>query len=112
MQKTEKTGIVWFTNNLRIQDNEALNKAINECSRIIGVYNFNPKLFSEKVLNLKKMNITELNFYETVTNLKDNLTNLNISLLTFNKNTVDVFTELSNEHPTYSFTQNNGLKRK
>jgi len=30
-----KTGLVWFKNDLRLHDNEALTKAIEECDEII-----------------------------------------------------------------------------
>lgn len=33
-----KTGLVWFKNDLRLHDNEALTKAIEECDEIIFCY--------------------------------------------------------------------------
>ena len=42
-EKQNKTGLVWFRNNLRTQDNVSLKKAIENHSKVIAVYFFDPK---------------------------------------------------------------------
>ncbi|KAG7672012.1 hypothetical protein Ndes2526B_g07033 [Nannochloris sp. 'desiccata'] len=41
-----KPGIVWFRSDLRLDDNEALNKANAECSSVLPVYCFDPRDYS------------------------------------------------------------------
>ncbi len=42
----EKRGIVWFRQDLRLHDNEALTEALSHCSEIIPVYVFDERVFT------------------------------------------------------------------
>lgn len=42
-----RKAIVWFRNDLRTQDNEALRKAVATCDEVIGVYCFDPRHYSK-----------------------------------------------------------------
>ena len=53
-QQQENTGLVWFRNNLRIQDNVSLKKAIDNHNKVIAVYFFDPKYFSVDKFGFKK----------------------------------------------------------
>ena len=44
-KKQENTSLIWFRNNLRVHDNASLEKAVENCNKIIAVYCFDPKLF-------------------------------------------------------------------
>lgn len=83
-QKQENTGLVWFRNNLRVNDNVSLKKAIENHKRVIAVFYFNPKHFKKEIFGFKKTEKFRAQFLiETVKNLQKNLQKLNITLLTF-----------------------------
>ena len=83
-QQQENTGLVWFRNNLRIQDNVSLKKAIDNHNKVIAVYFFNPKHFSVDEFNFKKTAKFRAQFLiETIQNLQVSLEELNITLLTY-----------------------------
>ncbi len=82
MQQT-KTAIVWFTNNLRIHDNETLHKACVNYDRVIGIYCYDPSLFETTQFGFKKTGKFRQQFLEaSVQDLKENLSRYNISLYT------------------------------
>jgi deoxyribodipyrimidine photo-lyase len=83
-KKQENTGIVWFRNNLRVADNASLKKAIENHSKIIAVYFFDPNLFKIDAFGFQKTAKYRAKFLiETITDLKKNLADLNITLLTY-----------------------------
>lgn len=43
-----KKGIIWFRQDLRLHDNEALREALNHCSDVISVYVFDERVFNGK----------------------------------------------------------------
>ena len=103
MQQSKKIGIVWFTTNLRIIDNQALYEACNECDQVIGVYIFNPKHYHTSFKNIKKTDVFRSKFIiETVQNLSENLSKLNISLVIAHKTPAEVFKILNQKHPIHT----------
>ena len=83
-KKQENTGIVWFRNNLRVADNASLKKAIENHSKVVAVYFFDPNLFKIDAFGFQKTAKYRAKFLiETVTDLKKNLADLNITLLTY-----------------------------
>lgn len=83
-QQQENTGLVWFRNNLRIQDNVSLKKAIDNHNKVIAVYFFDPKDFSVDEFDFKKTAKFRAQFLiETIQNLQESLDELNITLLTY-----------------------------
>jgi deoxyribodipyrimidine photo-lyase len=81
-----KAGLVWFRNDLRVADNYSLSKATLENDRIIAVYCFDPRSFSVGQYGFKKTERYRAKFLlETVTELKQNLTKLNITLFIENR---------------------------
>ncbi|APZ44858.1 deoxyribodipyrimidine photolyase [Polaribacter reichenbachii] len=85
MQEKQNTnGLIWFRNNLRTTDNVSLQKAINQNKKVIAVYFFDPKYFSVDFFGFKKTEKFRAQFLiETISNLKQSLTQLNITLLTY-----------------------------
>lgn len=84
-KKQNKIGLVWFRNNLRVQDNNALNLAINENKNVIACYCFNPKHYEISDFGFKKTGQFRAQFLiETIQKLKANLKSLNIELFVFN----------------------------
>jgi deoxyribodipyrimidine photo-lyase len=83
-EKQNNTGLIWFRNNLRIIDNASLEKAVENCNKIIAVYCFDPKLFRIDEFGFQKTAKFRAQFLiETIIDLKQNLANLNVTLLTY-----------------------------
>ena len=83
-QKQKDTGLVWFRNNLRVNDNISLFKATQNHNKVIAVFFFDPKLFEKDKFGFRKTEKFRAKFLiETVKDLKQNLADLNITLLTY-----------------------------
>ena len=82
MSSKKNTSIVWFRNNFRIEDNSALYNAVNQSDRVIGYVNIDPNNFIDTKYGFKKIEKYRAKFLlESITDLKHNLNNLNISLI-------------------------------
>ena len=57
-----KTGLVWFKNDLRLHDNESLQKAIQECDELIFCYAIEKSNFKKLDLGFKKCDINRFEF--------------------------------------------------
>ena len=78
----QTNSLVWFRNDLRVDDHNGLKLALNNSNKVVGFYCFNPKVFSENKLGFKKTDVFRTKFLiETVDNLKENLKKYNISLI-------------------------------
>lgn len=106
-KKQEKTGLIWFRNNLRTKDNTSLNEAVTSCDTIIAVYFFNPNDFIENKYGFKKTEKFRAKFLlESVSNLKQELSKLNITLLTYFSAPEDKMYQICNQFSVTSiFTQ-------
>ncbi|WP_299017408.1 DASH family cryptochrome [uncultured Polaribacter sp.] len=106
-QQQEKTGLVWFRNNLRVNDNISLQKAIADNEKVIAVYCFDPKQFAEDKFGFLKTAKFRAKFLlETIENLKKNLADLNITLLTYFDATENVIEKIvSNFSVSNIYTQ-------
>ena len=83
-EKQNNTGLIWFRNNLRTQDNSSLKKAIDNHKKVIAIFFFDPKNFEKEIFGFKKTEKFRAKFLiETITDLKENLAKLNITLLTY-----------------------------
>lgn len=77
-----RTGLVWFTNNLRVEDNNALISAQKNNERVIGVFYFDPKLFEKDRFGFRKTEKFRAQFLlQTVIELQQQLHKINITLL-------------------------------
>lgn len=82
--KQNSTALVWFRNNLRVQDNQSLSEAISLHKHVIAVYCFDPEQFEISDFGFKKTEKFRAKFLiETVQNLKDNLRPLNVELFVY-----------------------------
>ena len=82
MQKKKINSLVWFRNNLRVEDNTSLTNAINNSDKIIGFINIDPKNFISTKFGFKKTEKFRAKFFlESVKELKNQLEKLNISLI-------------------------------
>lgn len=80
----QHTNLIWFRNDLRTTDHVVLSEATKAQKPVIAVYCFNPKHYKTDVFGFKKTEKYRAKFLiETVTNLKEKLNALNISLLVY-----------------------------
>ena len=83
-KKQESVGLIWFTNNLRVLDNKAIELASKSHDKLIAIYVFDVNFFNKNIFGFKKIEIFRANFLiETITELKNNLQKENITLLTY-----------------------------
>lgn len=83
-KKQNNTGLIWFRNNLRTKDNALLKKAVDNCDQVIAVYFFDPKCFKTDTFGFQKTAKFRAKFLiDTIADLKKNLSDLNITLLTY-----------------------------
>ena len=82
MQKQGINSLVWFRNNLRVEDNSSLTKAINSSVNVIGFINIDPRNFISTKYGFKKTEKFRTKFFlESIAELKNELDKLNISLI-------------------------------
>jgi deoxyribodipyrimidine photo-lyase len=85
--KQDSTALIWLKNNLRVHDNLVLNTALKNHKQVLAFYNFNLKDFQETAYGFKKTEKFRIQFLlESLTDLKQNLKNLNIELFVFTEN--------------------------
>ena len=74
--------LLWFRNDLRIHDNEALVKATEKTQHVIPVYIFDPRIFKEHELGFPKTGKLRQQFLiESVENLRENLHKIGLNLI-------------------------------
>ena len=75
-------GLMWFTNDLRLQDNEALCAAIRECSTLLCVYCVNPSELKSNAFDCQRLGPHRQGFIrQSLESLKASLQALGQSLL-------------------------------
>lgn len=90
-----KRGLVWFKNDLRIYDNEALVTAKKECKELVFCYCIEEKWFVKHDLGFRKMDINRFRFLEqSVLNLRHNLEHLGAHLIIGEKSALHSLPEL------------------
>lgn len=77
------TVLVWFRNDLRVQDNEILLTALERAEQVLPVYIFDPRYFGvDKASNLKKTGVLRSKFMiESVQDLRQSLQQLGGNLM-------------------------------
>jgi len=71
---SEKTILIWFRNDLRIHDNEVLIEAVNRAGKILPVYCFDPRYFTETSYGTRKSGYYRTKFLlESVEGLREAL---------------------------------------
>ncbi len=85
MQKKQNNiGLVWFRNNLRVNDNVVLNKAIMQHKHLIAAYCFDPRHFEVDTFGFKKTKKFRAKFLiEAIQDLKKSLNDINIELFIY-----------------------------
>ena len=97
-KKQNKISLVWFKNDLRVNDNQSLSKAIAESENVVATYIFDPRQFQETKYGFKKTEKFRAQFLiETVQDLKQNLEALNIPLFVYFDYTETCIAELEEQ---------------
>ena len=87
MSKKKVTSLVWFRNNLRVLDNISLSKSIKKSDKTIGYINIDPNDYIETRFGFKKIEKFRAKFLlESISDLKKNLDELNITLIISHEN--------------------------
>ncbi len=90
--------LIWFRNDLRVQDNNSLFQACKNSGKVIGVYFLDPRNFENNKYGFKKTEKFRAKFLlETLRDLKNNLAEKNISLLIFHDLPETIFPKLVSE---------------
>lgn len=96
MQEKQKLNIVWFRNDLRVQDQISLTTALAEEIPVIGVYVFQPKHYEMTSYGFKKTEKFRAKFLiETVSNLQHNLAQLDVPLWVEHQEIQEVFKKIN-----------------
>ncbi|WP_026979178.1 DASH family cryptochrome [Flavobacterium tegetincola] len=91
--------LVWFTTNLRVDDNLALAEACKNAEKTVAVYCFDPRHFAETKYGFRKTERFRVKFLiESVAELRENLLRLNINLLVYFEKPENVIPKLVDEH--------------
>jgi deoxyribodipyrimidine photo-lyase len=95
----KERAIVWFRNDLRLHDNEALSDAISQCQNVIPVFVFDSRYFSDKSrFGCQKTGVHRAKFIiESVKNLKENLNAVGSDLIIRIGNTEEEVHKIANE---------------
>lgn len=81
MQRAKTTGLVWFRNDLRVQDQHSLSQAIAAHERVIAIYHLPNQWLQKTPWGFRKMEGFRAAFLlQTLTALQKELAALNISL--------------------------------
>lgn len=92
-----KTSLIWFTNNLRVQDNKPLYEACKN-ENVIACYCFDPRHYAKTAFGFEKTSKFRTKFLiESVANLEQNLKGLNIKLLVSDKKPEDFIPAIVSE---------------
>jgi deoxyribodipyrimidine photo-lyase len=90
--------ILWYRNDLRIHDHEALWKASEKTSEVVPVYIFDPRLFKEDELGFPKTGQLRHQFLiESVRNLQNNLQKIGSNLIIRTGFPEDILPQLTKE---------------
>eukprot|EP00252_Welwitschia_mirabilis_P014724 TRINITY_DN3256_c0_g1_i1.p1 TRINITY_DN3256_c0_g1~~TRINITY_DN3256_c0_g1_i1.p1 ORF type:complete len:495 (-),score=93.38 TRINITY_DN3256_c0_g1_i1:543-2027(-) len=93
-----KAVMVWFRNDLRVHDNEALSAANRESLSILPVYCFDPRDYGKSSSGFDKTGPFRANFLlQCVSNLRENLRNLGSDLVVRIGRPEEVLVELAKE---------------
>ncbi|MDX1761824.1 MAG: DASH family cryptochrome [Christiangramia sp.] len=87
--------LVWYRNDLRISDHEALSTATKQNDEVIGIYCFDPRHYENTSYGFPKTGKFRTKFLiESLRELQENLKNLNIPLLIFQKKPEEMIPEV------------------
>jgi len=92
-----KTVLVWFKNDLRLHDNEALKEAIQECDELIFCYAIEKSNFKKLDIGFRKCDINRLKF------MQQSVVDLQTHLLIGSDSAVQFLSELVEKYDISDF---------
>lgn len=93
------TGLVWYRNDLRISDHEALFQACKNHDKVIALYCFDPRHYAKSEYGFVKTGKFRAKFLiETIYELQKNLDSLNIPFFIFQEKPEKVIPDLISEY--------------
>lgn len=96
---SDKIILIWFRNDLRIHDNEILIEAVKRAEKVIPVYCFDPRYFTETKFGTKRTGLFRARFLlESVTALRRSLRELGGDLVIRTGKPEDVFPEICSRY--------------
>lgn len=96
---SERTILVWFRNDLRIEDNEILLEATRKADKVLPVYCFDPHYFKTTPSGTLKTGSIRAKFLiESVANLRSNLQRMGSELIVRMGSPVDIIPQLALEY--------------
>ena len=102
MQK-KQINIVWFRNDLRIDDNPALQESLKSGLPTIGLYCFEPRLYEDYFYDLKKTESFRAQFIiESIEDLIAQLQTINVGLKVSTQAPTDAIKDLSEAYSIHS----------
>ena len=98
----QKRAILWFRNDLRLHDNEALTEALRSADEVIPVYIFDERVFKTKMpFGFPKTGKYRAKFIiESIENLRENLRKCGSELYVFVGKTEDIISDLARSAKT------------
>ncbi|MFD2550680.1 DASH family cryptochrome [Bizionia sediminis] len=97
--KQDSKTLVWFTTNLRTQDNTVLNKALAQKKPVIAIYCFDPRQYALGKYGFKKTEKYRAKFtIESVLDLEKQLKTLNIPLLVYHDLPETIIPQVCKKH--------------
>jgi len=94
----KQVNVVWFRNDLRAEDNPALDAALMEGLPVVGLYCFEPRLYANYFYGLKKTESYRAKFIiESVANLEKNLKGLNVGLCISTEDPTEALQKINND---------------
>lgn len=99
LDRVKKTGLIWFTNDLRIDDNPALYRAANEVDELICLYCVRPKSsFSDPQAPSKLSPNRQQFLFDSLVDLEESLEEKGQQLLVEFKSPADAIPELITQY--------------
>lgn len=90
-----KKGVVWFRNDLRLHDQVALNRALEECGQVLPIYCLDPRQFDTTPMGFAKTGDFRRQFlYQSVEDLRHQLIEKGANLLVMQGKPEDIIPEL------------------
>lgn len=90
-----KTGLIWYRNDLRTEDLESLAEASKHHEKVLAVYCFDPRHYQMTCWGFEKTGKFRAQFLlETISQLRQNLEKLHISLLIYQEKPEEVLSRL------------------
>ncbi|MEB8432620.1 DASH family cryptochrome [Cocleimonas sp. KMM 6892] len=102
--KNNVKGLFWFRNDLRLEDNPALNSLVDVCDQLVFVYIFDPNLLEKNHFDQSRLGSPRWQFiYESLLDLNNQLESHQQTLIIKVGKPTEVLSTLINQHDITEF---------